>query len=39
VRPYLKNSQHKRAGRVAQGKGPEFKRQQCKKKRKGRKSK
>jgi hypothetical protein len=35
----LKNPSHKRAGGVAQGEGPEFKPQYCKKKKKKRKKK
>jgi hypothetical protein len=35
VRPYLEKTHHKkRTGRVAQGVGPEFKPQYCKKKKK-----
>jgi hypothetical protein len=34
VRPYLENASQKRAGKVAQGVGPEFKSQYCKKKKK-----
>jgi hypothetical protein len=37
MRPYLEKSHHKRAGRVAQGEGPELKLQYHKKKRKERK--
>jgi hypothetical protein len=38
MRPYLyKNPSQKRAGRVVQGIGPEFKHQYCKKKKKKRK--
>jgi hypothetical protein len=40
ARPYLKKTHHnKRAGGVAQGVGPEFKPQYCKKKREKKKEK
>jgi glutamine amidotransferase-like uncharacterized protein len=34
VRPYLEKTLHKKGGGVAQGVGPEFKPQYCKKKKK-----